>query len=83
MIEDIEAVDADECLVKIADILDRYGAYPWPAPPWWEKYEAAKGDLRRPDKSAEWYADCVRLFGVAKGNSVDGVVRFSLRFRND
>lgn len=83
MLADIEAASADECLVKIADVLDKYRAYPWPAPSWWEKYETSKGNLRHPDRDSEWYVAHDAAFAKAKGKTPDGIVRFTLRFRND
>ncbi|WP_437935321.1 hypothetical protein [Sorangium sp. So ce341] len=83
MLEKIEAMDADECLIKIAEVLDKYGAYPWPPPPWWESYKSTRGNLRQPDKHSNWYADHARWFETKQRDSPDGLVRFYLRFRDD
>lgn len=83
MLADIEASSADEVLSKISAVLQKYGAYPWPEPPWWDKYKAAKGNLLLPDRNADWYKDHVEWFKGAQQKSKDGVVRFALRFRAD
>jgi hypothetical protein len=82
MLTDIETSDPDEFLVKMADALDKHGAYPWPPPPWWKLYERRSGgSIRDPVKTDPWYREHIESFKSARTASVDGIVRVTLRFR--